>query len=308
MLPKLSYPSIKSSLVSNSEKDFTLTIEPLLPGFGHTLGNSIRRVMLSSIPGFGVTKVRINDVTHEYQSVEAVKEDVLDVVLNLKSLRAEILTDDDAVTLKINTKKKGDITAAMFAKDSSIKIINEDLYICHLGDDKELNIEVEIARGFGYTPYEERELAKNTEPTSILIDTLFSPVRNVSLNVDQVRVGDQTNFDKVVVNFTTDGTVPGQEIADYTLSLCIDLFQNMKSSLGVSGEVKVIEAPVKKTEDKSSVSSADSIDLPSRVVKILEKNGITSNDVLKARVDEVEEFAGVGAKSFEDIKAYVDSL
>ena len=137
----LQQPAIKSHLTSHSDTQHTLVIEPLLPGYGYTLGNSLRRVMLSSIPGFAVTKVRINDITHEYQALEGVVEDALDVILNLKNLRAKIITDDETVTLELNKSAQGEVTAEDFEKNAKVEVLNKDLYICTINKGVELKIE-----------------------------------------------------------------------------------------------------------------------------------------------------------------------
>lgn len=302
---QFSYPPIKSVLADNGDNSFTLSIYPLMPGFGHTLGNSIRRILLSAIPGFAVTKVRINDLTHEYQAIKGVKEDALDVLLNLKSLRVKINTDSETVTLKLSTKEGGDITAKDFEKNSEVEITNKDLHICTLSEGAKLDIEVEISRGYGYVSYEKRDLRGNTDPTALLIDAMFTPVRNVALDVEPTRVGDQTDFDKINISFDTDGTVTGKEISEYALKLAVDMFSNIHSSFGAAIDGEKAE---KKAIKAVEASTDAGIDLPARITKILEKNGITSNTELKKRVDEIQDLPGLGDKAIEQIEEYIKNL
>ena len=302
---KFQYPPIKSTLLEVREGEYTLSIFPLSPGFGYTFGNSIRRILLSSVPGFAVTKVRINDLTHEYQAIKGVKEDALDVLLNLKSLRAKIISDAETATIKISLKRSGDITAADFETNSEVEIVNKDLYICNLSDGAKLDIEIEVSRGYGYVNYEKRDLRTNTDPTGLLIDALFTPVRNVALEVEQTRVGDQTNFDRININFETDGTVDGKEIIDYALTLAVDLFSNIHSSFGAQEDVIALE---KKAVKVIPAVESDKLDLPVRITKILEKNGMSTNAELKARVDEIQDLPGLGDKAIEQIEEYIKNL
>jgi DNA-directed RNA polymerase subunit alpha len=166
-LSLLKYPNITSTLIDNGDNNYQFTVEPLLPGFGHTLGNSMRRVLLSSVPGFAVTRVRIDGVTHEYQGIDGVVEDVLNILLNLKKLRAQILTDDDKAILKLEKKKAGDIVAKDFDGGKQVKVVNPDLYICHLSQDKEFTVEVEVSRGIGYLSADQIDFSGNLDPQNL---------------------------------------------------------------------------------------------------------------------------------------------
>ncbi len=292
---QLQYPNIQTTLETLDNNKFKISINPLLPGFGHTLGNSIRRVMLSSVPGFSVVTIRINDVTHEYQGVEGVVEDVLNVVLNLKKLRVKINSSEEKATLKINVKKEGDITANMFKSESDVIVLNPDLYICHLSKDLDLNIEVDIKKGVGYLAADQIDFGSNLDPHNLLVDALFSPVRNVALNVDKVRVGDQTNFDKLDITFDTDGSISGEDLASYCFGILAQLYQQMNSSL-TSGTV----APVTKKK-------ASSLDLPEDLVAILEKNEVTTMDQLEDKRDELNDFAGITSKHIKQIEKLLDA-
>jgi DNA-directed RNA polymerase subunit alpha len=299
-------PTIKTNLVAHSEDKFQLTIEPMIPGFGYTLGNSLRRVLLSSIPGFAVTKIKINDLTHEYQTINGVVEDAIEVILNLKLLRARIITDENAVTLTLTKNTSGDVFASDFEKNAKVEVINSDLYICSLDKGAELNIEVEITRGVGYLSVEQIKFAHNPNPYDIYVDALFSPVSNVALNVEQVRVGDKTNFDKIDITFNTDKSVGANEIVNYAIDLVVDNFNKIKSSLN-----NTVTASEVTTEDVSVAdASVDAVDLnlPKRILNILQKNNINTNDELVDRLSEVEDFPGITEKSFATIQEYVNGL
>jgi DNA-directed RNA polymerase subunit alpha len=300
----INQPTIKTQLIEHSDTKYQLSIQPLLPGFGYTLGNSLRRLLLSSVPGFAVTRIKINDITHEYQAMKGIVEDALQVVLNLKLLRARITSDADSIVLNLKTNKQGDVLANDFEANAEIEIVNKDLYICSIDSDTELNIEVEITRGVGYLGHDQIKFADNTNPHNIYVDALFSPVSNVMLNIEQVRVGDKTNFDKVDITFDIDNTVSAKEIIQYVLDLTLNMFNNINNSLNnTSGETVVADEPI---EDK--VISTDTIDLPKRIQSILEKNDIKTNSQLKDRLDEIVDFPGITEKSLETIKEYLATL
>lgn len=290
-----SQPSLKSTLSNFSINSYSLVVEPLLPGFGYTLGNSLRRILLSSVPGFAVTKIKINDITHEYQSIEGVTEDGLEVVLNLKNIRAKILNSDEKVVITLKKQGNGDVFASDFETSGKVEIINKDLYVCTLNKDAELEIELEISRGTGYLSIEKLNLGANPNPQYMIVDALFSPITNVNMEVDQVRVGEMINFDKLTLNFETDGTISGQDAIDFVFKLLQELLQKIHSS------IETFEAPkveLKKEETKFSI--AKKIDL------ILEKAGITNEKKLK--LAKLEEVNGLDEKMITKIKEYIAKI
>lgn len=294
----LTYPPIKTTLQDHGDRKFLLSVYPLLPGFGYTFGNSLRRILLTSIPGFAVTKVRVNDLTHEYQAIEGVKEDALDVLLNLKSLRVRINTDSETVTVAFKTKLGGEVTGASFDTNAEVEILNPEAYICSVTKGVELSIELEVSRGYGYVSYEKRDLRGNTDPTALLIDALYTPVKNVALEVNQTRVGDQTNYDKIDISFETDGTLTGQEIVEHAVQLMVNISNNIHSAFGASSDIKQLE----------KVQQEGSIELAPKITNILKKNGITTNEELKSRLAEVQDLPGLGDKALEQIQEYINTL
>jgi DNA-directed RNA polymerase subunit alpha len=304
-------PDFKSVLSKNTDTNYTLTIDPLSPGYGHTIGNSLRRVMLTSIPGFAVTKVRINDLTHEYQAVEGVVEDVIEIILNIKALRPQIITNEEKVTLSLLKTVEGPVTAADFKPSANATIVNQDAYICHLNEGSELNIEIEICAGVGYTSMDDINLSDNKDTRMILVDSVFTPVTNVAMNVDKIRVGDKTNFDKLSINFDIDKSVSAQDVINYTFDIFDNIISKSKSNLILDyGDTKIKSA--KKSESKPSkltiTESAGNIQLPDKIKSILEKNNIITNEDLAKNIVEVADFAGIGAKALETIKDYLSNI
>jgi len=187
--------------------------------------------------------------------------------------------------LSLSTSKNGEIKAKDFQKDSSIEVLNPELYICTLSGDKELNLEVEVSRGFGYQPTESLEKSQVSNPQYIFVDAFFSPVKKVSLNVSKVRVGSNTNFDKIEINFTTAENVEAKDIVEYVLSTCTEMFVNISSAFQASLSSSNFDY-LEETKEEASVVSPeqlDKIDLDpkhSKILAILEKNNITTKSSL----------------------------
>ncbi|MDD5342084.1 MAG: DNA-directed RNA polymerase subunit alpha [Patescibacteria group bacterium] len=186
------------------------TIEPCYPGYGNTLGNALRRVLLSSLEGAAITAVKIKNVSHEFSTLPFVKEDVVEIILNLKTVRFKIFSDGPVtVTLKEKGEKK--VTAKDIKLTSEIEIGNPDQVIATLTDKKaEFEMELRVEKGRGYVPVESREKEKG-EIGLIAIDAVYTPVRNVNFDIDNVRVGQMTNYDKLMLDITTDGTIKPEE-------------------------------------------------------------------------------------------------
>jgi DNA-directed RNA polymerase subunit alpha len=201
-----------------------LIVEPCYHGYGTTVGNALRRVLLSSLPGAAVTSVRIDGVEHEFQAIEDCKEDALAIILNLKDLRLK-MHSEEPVTLKLEADGKGKVTAADIEDNSDIDVVNEDLEIASLtSDDAKLSMEMTVERGRGYSASEDRE-DEDTEIGHIAIDALFSPVRNVGYRVEDTRVGEITDYDKLIMTIETDGTVTPEEAVKEATKTLIDYFE-----------------------------------------------------------------------------------
>jgi len=217
----------------------TLTMEPCYFGYGTTVCNALRRVLLSSLPGAAVTAIKIKGATHEFQEVNNVKEDVLQIILNLKGLRLKMFSD---TPIKLHLKVKGEkvVTAADFEPNSDVEIVNPDLVIATITDTKgEFDLEAVVERGRGYSATEERK-EKINELGMIAIDALFSPIRNVGYRVENTRVGDVTNFDKLVMTIETDGTIDSKDAVDQAAKILLNYF-NLLAAGGDSPAVEVSE-------------------------------------------------------------------
>jgi len=222
-MEKLLLPSKISIEDGNEPNTGTMVLEPCYFGYGTTIGNSLRRVLLSSLPGAAVTAMKINGVDQEFSTIEGVKEDVLDIGLNLKNLRVKSFSTEP-IKLSLSVKGEKIVTAADFAKNSEVEIINTDLQIATLTDKKaKFELEVTIEQGRGYSPTEERG-NQDIEIGTILLDAIFSPVVKVGYKVVPTRVGDITNYDKLVMEIETNGAITPKEAMEQASEILIEHF------------------------------------------------------------------------------------
>lgn len=220
----------------------TLVLEPCYFGYGTTVGNALRRVLLSSLPGAAVTAIKIKGATHEFQAIPSVKEDVLQIILNLKTLRLKSFSDSP-VKLHLHVKGEKVVTAADFEPNADIEIINSDLIIANITEAKgEFELEIIVERGRGYSATEERK-EKIDEFGMIAIDALFSPIRNVGYRVENTRVGDVTNYDKLIMTIETDGTIEAKEAIVQATKILLDYFQLLIPQNGEGSESALPELP-----------------------------------------------------------------
>ncbi len=218
-----------------------MIVEPCFHGYGTTLGNALRRVLLSSLSGAAVTAVKIKGVTHEFQALDNVKEDILEIILNLKSLRLKVFSDEP---VKLNLKAKGEkaVTGKDFEPNADVEIVNPQLKIATLTDPKAvLEMEITVGRGRGYLPTEER-VKETHELGTIAIDALFSPVRNVGYRVENTRVGEITNYDKLIMTIETDGTIAPEEAVRESAKTLIDYFSLLLQTPGEAAPAQAEEA------------------------------------------------------------------
>jgi len=227
-----------------------LTVEPCTPGYGTTLGNALRRVLLSSLPGAAITSVKIRGVDHEFSTMEHVKEDALEIILNLKLVRVKLYSDEP-VKLRLEAKGEQTITAGMFEKNSDVEVVNPDQIICALTDKSaSFELEATISPGRGYRSTEVR-LNEKMDLGEISIDALFSPVLNVSYKVTPTRVGDKTDFDKLTLEIETDGAMDPLEACNRGVAILLDHL-NLLKDLNYQEATPVIAETPEPEEDESS--------------------------------------------------------
>lgn len=246
ILPDLGLLEIKSAL-SDEGKTGNFEIEPLLPGYGVTIGNSLRRVLLSSLEGYAVKSVKIEGVDHEYSTLKGMKEDVVDLILNLKMARFK-LNDTDSAKLELSVKGPKEVTVDDFKKSSDVEIVSPGHYLCTLEKGGKLDLVIEVDKGRGYVPVEKRTEEKLPIGT-IMVDSIYTPVKKVKFDVENARVGGITNYNKLVIEITTDGSILPQESLR-TASLIMTEHLNV-----ISGAMDSIKPMSEKAKTKAKTKS-----------------------------------------------------
>ena len=248
LLPK------KPKIVNKKDNKATFEIEALYPGYGITIGNSLRRVLLSSLHGVAITQVKIKGVQHEFSTIKGVLEDIIVITMNLRQMRFKLFSDEpQKATLKIKGEKE--IKASDFEFPSQVEIVNKDCHIATLTDKKsELEMEIKIEKGLGYDPAEQRKRKEKLEVGSIAVDAIFTPVKRVSYKVENMRVGERTDFDKLKLEIETDGTVDPEQAFSRSCGILLDHFSMFKNEFSEKEEEsKKVEKkkPAKKEKKKA---------------------------------------------------------
>ena len=298
----LQRPEISQENLDKSRASFT--IEPLETGFGLTLGNTMRRALLSRVPGVAVTGVKIDGVNHEFTSVPGVVEDVLDVLLNLKRLVLKV-DDQESHTLTVKAKGPGEVNAAQIQCPAGVEVVNTDLKICTLSNDSTLDMEVSITHGVGYRLADKN---KTSDSSFIPIDSMFSPVVKVSYAVSPTQVGQVTNYDKLILDVETDGSIePSEAISSVgkTLGELWKLFADIDEGIGLElGELTISEGS---SPDLSL--SVDALDLSERPRNCLGRENITTvGQILEYTEDDLLNLTNFGQKSLDELVAKLDEL
>ena len=245
-----------------------ITIEPLFPGYGMTIGNSLRRVLLSSLPGAAVVGVKIKGASHEFMALPHVKEDVLEMILNLKQLRLKIFTEEE-VRLELKAKGKKTVTAADITKNSQVEIKNPDLVLAHITDEAgSLEMEIVVKEGRGYKMAEGAK-KENREVGYIELDSVFSPVILVSVNIENTRVGKMTNWDKIILDVKTDGTITAEEAFKGAVKILVEQFNSLLT-LAEQVDEEMATAPVADA-DEATADTDEETDEAAKAAKKKEK-------------------------------------
>lgn len=297
----------RANVAELGENKYRVTLEPLYPGYGVTIGNAMRRVLLSSMPGAAVTAVKIKYVDHEFSTIPNVKEDVIQIILSLKQLRVKSHSTDP-VRLSLKVKGENAVTAADIKETDQVQVINKDLHIATL-DNKNADFEMELVveQGRGYVPVEARENQK-LELGMIALDAIFTPIKSVHFDVSNVRVGQLTNFDKLELVMETDGTITGQEASDIASHILVDHFSMMFGE-GFAKIESAIAPAVSEAAQETVPSSPAAADneienstLSTRAKNALNKNGIGTFESLRALSNEqIGNLSGLGDKTVKEI-------
>jgi len=283
----------------------TFVISPYHPGYGPTLGNALRRVLLSSLPGAAITHVKVEGVDHEFTTVDGIKEDVVSLVLNLKKVR---LSSDSKEPIEIVLKARGEkqVTAGDFEVPPEVKIANPKQPILTLTDSKaEIELRCTVEQGRGYVPSETRDREQRPLST-IVIDAIFTPVTRVSFRVENARVGQVTDYHKLFLTIATDGTIEPKEALKQAASILMDHFKELtgdfEEKLTAERPEAVADMPSEAESEDEPVNTLNLLQLPSRVHNALERIGITTiEQVLELTPEQIQDIPGLGEKAIDDI-------
>ncbi len=296
MLYDIQLPEIK--VTKEEANRATFVVEPLYTGYGMTLGNALRRVILSSLGGAAVTAVKVDQVSHEFSTIEGVREDMVDIILNLKKLRFRVFSDGPQ-TLFLNKSGKGKLTGADIKTNADVEIVNPTQYIATLDDAKsKLSMEIKVEKGRGYVPVENRENEK-LEVGMIAVDAVYSPIVRVRYNIENTRVGNLTDLDRLIMEIETDGTVKPSDAMTQAAEILLNHFAV------VSGQnVPSAKPTTEKSSDNDTKNiMVEELNLSQRATNALLNNDIkTVGELVEYSDQELKDIKGFGAKAYSEVK------
>jgi DNA-directed RNA polymerase subunit alpha len=313
-MSKLIHTPALANITDHSDTSATFTIEPLHTGYGMTLGNSLRRVLLSSIAGAAVTGFRINGVSHEFTTVKGVKEDVVAIMLNLKGIRFKIFSDE-AQTLTISKKGKGAVKAKDIQLNADVEIVNPDHVIATIDDDKTtLNMEIVVETGRGYRALDEQGSGRRLSDM-IMLDALFTPVLRVRYKVENTRVGQMTDLDKLLITVDTDGSISPRDAFEEAAAILVNQYTALAGqtrveagsplSAGDDNEMTIEDGD----EPAELMTSVEDLNLSARTTNALVNNDIhTIKDLLSLSEAELRDLKGFGSKALDEVKEKMAEL
>ncbi len=306
---KILLPS-KPKIISEEEFSGVYEIDGLYPGYGHTLGNSLRRIILSSIPGVAITSIKIDGVQHEFSTMDGVKEDVINIILNLKKVRFKILTDE-AQTVELKVKGIKDVTAGDITVPGQVEVLNPEQPIATITDkNTNLSIEMKIQKGLGFVSREVHQKEK-VDIGTIAMDAIFTPIRRVNYEVENMRVGDRTDFNKLRISIQTDGSISAKETLEQSI---VTMIEQLKAIVGFKEpEVEVPEVSEKEEEKEDDSeflkTRIETLDLSARTINALSNANIrTVGGLARKKEEDMGDIDGLGAKGIQEIKKVLSNF
>lgn len=308
MLEKIEKPELDTVELRGDGKYGKFVLAPLERGYGTTLGNSLRRVLLSSLPGVAVNSVKIDGVHHELTTIPGVKEDVTEIILSLKGLTAK-LYGEGPKTIYIEAEGECEVTAGDIKTDSEVNILDPGMHIATLGKDAKLYMEIVIDRGRGYVSAERNKQMMNSPIDVIAVDSIYTPVLKVNYQVEDTRLGQVTDYDKLTMEVWTDGTISAKEAVSQAANL---LNEHLKLFIDLSEESSIAEVLVEKNEkgkEKILEMTIEELDLSVRSFNCLKRAGInTVDDLINKSEEEMMKVRNLGKKSFDEVREKLQSL
>ena len=300
-------PRIECLKLDNDNMYAKFVCEPLERGYGITLGNSLRRILLSSLPGAAITSIKVDGIQHEFSTIPGIVEDVVEIILNLKNVRLKIF-DNEEKKLRIDVDEEGEVTAASIVGDANVEVLNPDLHICTIAEGGSLHMELTANRGRGYNPSVKNKNAE--QPIGVIaIDSIYTPVKKVNFYVENTRVGQITDFDKLTIELWTDGSL----LPDEALSLAAKVMnEHLALFIDLSEVTKNTEIMVEKEESKKEKvleTTIEELDLSVRSYNCLKRAGIINvEDLTNKTEEEMMKVRNLGRKSLEEVTNKLHSL
>ncbi|NLM25766.1 MAG: DNA-directed RNA polymerase subunit alpha [Firmicutes bacterium] len=282
-------------------------VEPLERGYGITLGNSLRRILLSSLPGTAVTSVQIEGVLHEFSTIPGVVEDTVEIVLNLKNLLVKI-HGDDPVTVRIEANQEGPIYAKDIITGSDVEVLNPDLYIATLESNATLNMDITVAKGRGYVPAEKNKLPN--QPIGVIpMDSIFTPVTKVNFKVENTRVGQVTDYDKLTLEIWTNKTISPDDALSLAAKILVEHLKLFTDLTEDAGNVEIMVEKEEEAIDRLMEMTVEELDLSVRSYNCLKRAGINTLEELTRKTEEdIMKVRNLGKKSLQEIKEKLAAL
>ena len=302
-------PRIEAADAAENGTYGKFVVEPLERGYGTTLGNSLRRVLLSSLPGVAVTSVKIDGILHEFSTIEGVKEDVTEIILNIKGLTAKI-TGDGPKVVYIEAEGAGEVNAGSIKCDSEVEILNPEMHIATLGDGAWLYMEITLDKGRGYVPADRNKQLMNPVIGVIPVDSIYTPVVKVNYTVENTRVGQITDYDKLTLEVWTNGTITAKEAVSLGAKV---LTEHLNLFVDLSGETYAGDSIMVEKDDKGKEKvlemTIEELDLSVRSFNCLKRAGInTVEDLINKSEDDMMKVRNLGSKSLEEVVNKLASL
>lgn len=293
------------------EKSGVFEIPGCYPGYGMTLGNALRRVLLASLEGAAITSVKINGVSHEFSTLDGVMEDAVQIILNLKKIRFK-LHSDEPVKVSLKFKGEGKVTAKEIKCPSNVEVVNKDQIIATVTDKKtELELELEISKGLGYVPIDQQERPEK-EIGVIAIDAVYTPIQRVNYEVENMRVGKRTDYNKITLEIVTDGSITPEEAFTKAVAILVEQFSVLggievveagKEAEAKEEEVSEAKETVEEEADPLKIKVTDLKNLSTRTLNVLEAGKIVKvKDIVKHSEEELRDLEGMGDKGIKEIK------
>lgn len=302
-------PQLRSEESSEDGTYGKFVLEPLERGFGNTLGNSMRRVLLSSLPGVAVTSVKIDGVLHEFSTIPGVKEDVAEIILNIKGLTAKI-NGIEAKTVKIEAKGPCKVTGASIVCDSDVEILSKDLHIATLGEDAKLSMEIVLDKGRGYVQADRSRLGDLAEVIGVLpVDSIYTPVLKVNYSVENTRVGQITDYDKLTLEVWTNGVIDAYEAVAMSARILNEHLELFAALSEKSDQLEITQEKPEQVKEKSLSLTIEELDLSVRSFNCLKRAGInTVADLVNKSEEDMMKVRNLGRKSLDEVIQKIKSL